>query len=458
MRAPLETRVFDWFDRNGPETGPFALAYSGGGDSHALLCLAADWCARKDRTFDAFIVDHGLRPQSVGEAEIARQACEEIGVRARILRWQGEKPATGVQAAARQARHRLLADACRQAGIRHLLLAHTRDDQNETVWMRLQAGGDWRACAGMAASAPSPVWPDGRDLRLHRPLLDTSRAELRTWLTARGAVWIEDPSNTNAEFTRIAIRQRLSGLAEHGGLVDALSARATDLALLNAAEARAAARLAAQCVRLVSWGGAQISRAVYASARPVVRQRLLRELTLSLSGRAHPPRRESVAKLDTALADGLPATGGGVMLVPADAGMWMMRDRGAVLGRVDHPGLDAMALRAGEPEVWDGRFEIETSERDIMLDALGPDYAGLEDRSGLDPVPAQARPGLLAARRDGRVVAVAGLGAAPDVQIRPLFGERFASRLFPDAPPAWFHGAMAVNEPIHCVPDSNLPV
>ena len=95
----------------------------------------------------------------------------------RILRWTGPKPATGVQAAAREARYALLGAWCRDAGVLHLLLAHHLDDQAETVALRQarQSGPD--GLAGMAAVR------ELKGSRLLRPLLSVPKDRLRATLT-----------------------------------------------------------------------------------------------------------------------------------------------------------------------------------------------------------------------------------------------------------------------------------
>lgn len=457
MGAGLETRVFDWLDRNGPASGPFALAYSGGGDSHALLCLASDWARLQKRTLHAFIVDHALRPGSDDEARQALGAARRLGVRAQILTWGGDKPTNGIQAAARTARHSLIAGAARTAGIASVLLAHSRDDQNETVWMRLESGGGWRGCAGMEPISPSPVWPDGRGLRLYRPLLQESRADLRAYLRERGETWIEDPSNEDPQFERIAVRRRLAELEAEGGEIHRLGRLADGLRDVLRHERLAAARLAVRGVSLTSWGGARLDHAAIATSSPVVRTQLLTALSQAVSGREATPRREAVQRLAEGLATGRRVTGAGVMLLPAGGASWMIRDPGGVGGRVDRPVSSSSRLAPGQAMVWDGRYEIRAGAA-LDIGPLGSNYSGLADRQYLEDVPGAARPGLLAFRREERVIGLAGLIHPAEVQIRPLFGERFASRLFPDAPPAWFHGAIAVADATRCVPDSNLTV
>src|ERR1700733_9899735 len=110
------------------------LAVSGGPDSIALMWLAARWrraLARGPRLV-AVTVDHGLRPGAARGARDVKRLARPLGLPHRTVRWTGAKPKTGLPAAARAARYRLLAEAARANGATHILTAHTRDDQAET--------------------------------------------------------------------------------------------------------------------------------------------------------------------------------------------------------------------------------------------------------------------------------------------------------------------------------------
>ncbi len=140
---------------------------------------------------------------------MAGTAARAAGADWRGLAWTGDKPATGLTAAARAARHRLIADAAREAGARVVLFAHTADDIAEAERMRAEGSTlgrlrDW---------SPSPAWPEGRGLMLQRPLLDARRAELRAWLRDQGAGWIDDPANEDPRFARARARRALDGRA-----------------------------------------------------------------------------------------------------------------------------------------------------------------------------------------------------------------------------------------------------
>ena len=118
----------------------FAVAISGGRDSMALACLSAEYARNNDAHVLALIVDHGLRENSKEEAAQTVKWCEALGLEAKLLRWEGEKPTSQIQEQARAARYRLLASACNEAGVDTLMTAHSADDQAETVFMRLARG------------------------------------------------------------------------------------------------------------------------------------------------------------------------------------------------------------------------------------------------------------------------------------------------------------------------------
>ncbi len=132
-----------------PVEGPVVLAVSGGGDSMAMLHLVRSALLSRGEggRLHVVTVDHMLRPESASEAEFVAQTCRTLGLPHETLQWQGEKPERGVQAAARRARHGLLT---RYAFERRavVLIAHTADDQAETVAMRQRRNAEARDRTG----------------------------------------------------------------------------------------------------------------------------------------------------------------------------------------------------------------------------------------------------------------------------------------------------------------------
>lgn len=193
------------------------LAVSGGPDSTALCLLAARWRAtlKAGPALLAVTVNHGLRPEARREASTVKQFAAALGVSHRTLRWTGPKPRTGLQEAARAARYRLLAVAARRVGARHVLTAHTLDDQAETVLFRLARGSGLAGLAAMARVAPLPEGGEG-GIFLVRPFLDVPKARLIATLRAANIPYAEDPSNRDPRFARVRLRAALPELAAEG--------------------------------------------------------------------------------------------------------------------------------------------------------------------------------------------------------------------------------------------------
>jgi tRNA(Ile)-lysidine synthase len=215
-------------------------AVSGGSDSTALLLLLKDHLDRiaPGTRLVAATVDHGLRPGSAAEAEKVGRLCAWLGIGHRSLVWRGPKPVTGLPAAAREARHDLLAEAARREETDLVLIAHTADDQAETVLMR-QARNHGRGLAGVAPATLfcQAIW-------FARPLLAVRRQALRGFLEARGIEWADDPANEDDTYERARIRKALRRAGGEAKIAAALLRNAQ-----AAAERQANGEAAAQLIR-----------------------------------------------------------------------------------------------------------------------------------------------------------------------------------------------------------------
>lgn len=216
----------DWKNAKG-----IVLAVSGGPDSMAMLWLTARWRAdfKTGPRLFAVTVDHGLRKESSREARVAKALAQSLSIEHRTLRWRGEKPTTGLQAAARKARYDLLAKEARRVGASHIFTAHTRDDQAETFIMRLSRGSGIAGLAAMARQSPR----DG--MTLARPLIDVEKAQLVATLKKAGIAYADDPSNYDPRFTRPRLRALMPALATEGADARNLARISLRLARANAA-------------------------------------------------------------------------------------------------------------------------------------------------------------------------------------------------------------------------------
>ncbi len=216
----------DW--RSAPS---IVLAVSGGPDSVALMWLAARWrrALKKAPHLVAVTVDHGLREEAAREARDVKRLARSLDVEHRTVRWTGAKPKAGVPSAARAARYDLLARAAQRAGASHIFTAHTRDDQAETVIMRLSRGS---GIAGLAAMA----WQSDRDgVVLVRPFLDVPKSRLVATLEKAGIAFADDPTNHDPRFTRPRLRALMPALAAEGADARGLARLASRLARANVA-------------------------------------------------------------------------------------------------------------------------------------------------------------------------------------------------------------------------------
>lgn len=311
------------------------VAVSGGSDSLALLFLAK---AHLDRASPASLlravtVDHGLRPGSAEEADDVGRLCAAYGIAHEIRRWTGPKPETGLPAAAREARYRLLAQAAEEAGTDLILTGHTRDDQTETIAMRRRRG----VGPGLAGMAPATLY-DGR-VWIVRPLLSSTRGELRDFLRGRGIGWVDDPTNQDMAYERA--RTRAAGVALGAG--EAVRAAAERIALAErvAAVVRDHASAAAPgLVRLSrGFGGDDHDAAIHA----------LRILLAVTGGCEQLPDLARTRALFARLnAGALRATLSRVVIDARPAGIFLHRESREL------PNPSPLV----EGTIWDGRFRI----------------------------------------------------------------------------------------------------
>ncbi len=187
-----------------------AVAVSGGVDSVCLLCWLADMGLHPI----ALHVNHCLRDVATAEAQYVQDLCAARGVECHVFEWTGEKPTTGLEAAARGARYKMMTDFCRENNVDALLVAHQADDQIETFLMNLGRGS---GLSGLAAMRPVSV-RDG--VKIVRPLLNVWRHELKQYCDDNGIKYCTDTMNSDIKYTRVRIRQNRHLLADALGISD----------------------------------------------------------------------------------------------------------------------------------------------------------------------------------------------------------------------------------------------
>lgn len=194
MTALHKHRLFDHLSGKA-----IVIAVSGGGDSMALLDLYRLAQLQNPKLPKPIVatVDHGLRTSFAPEAALVETYCATHRLPWALLTWQGDKPKTGIMAAARLARYGLLAGFASSVDSQVILTGHTQDDQNETMTMR--------GSRGAVSAMESDVIFKRRTL-ISRPLLFVTRDELRQHLAQHEIAFADDPSNLDMRFERVRIR------------------------------------------------------------------------------------------------------------------------------------------------------------------------------------------------------------------------------------------------------------
>lgn len=317
-----------------------ALAVSGGGDSVALMHMAAEFARDLPLNLHVLTVDHRLRPKSGAEAETVARAARALGLGHATLVWTGWNGQGNLQDAARTARRALIEDWCDAHGIAHVLTGHTADDQAETVLLRLARGSGVDGLAGMAAR-------EVHGITWLRPMLGLRRADLRADLRDRGTDWADDPSNDDPRFDRVRARKMLAQLSDLG---------LTPARLLRTADHMAAARRslrdrAADFARahvIEDRGDLILPLETLDVDRGDTERRLFAAALCWIGQSGHRPRFAALQAAAARLRDGGRVTLHGVVMTPGRQGIRLSREAAAV-AKVETPVTNAKTR-------WDGRW------------------------------------------------------------------------------------------------------
>lgn len=354
-----------------------ALAVSGGADSMALMLLVHSWLeARPSPRIAVLTVDHRLREGSAAEAEWVDAQARRLGFAHHILPWTGEKPRTGIQATARSARYGLLTGFAREHGMEAVVTAHTRDDQAETLIMRLARGS---GLDGLSAMAPLSDW---EGIHILRPLLAVPRIRIEAFLRRQGQSWIEDPTNRDGSQERARIRGRLPDFGALGLTGEALALSARRLRRARQAIEAATGDFLRARLTLHEAGYAEIPLPAFLAVPEEIALKALAAILPPIGGGGAPV---SLSKLEACL-DAMRAEPGKMTL----RGCELSVRRGKLMivrefGRMDRA---PVPIQPGETLIWDGRFRVtlpatETHPADIR--PLGADGLAALRKGGGGP-------------------------------------------------------------------------
>lgn len=391
-----------------------ALAVSGGPDSLALMAMAARW--REQSTAGPRLlvlsVDHGLRTSSGEEVARVCELADTLGLEAVALKWEGEKPDSGLQAAARAARYRLMGEAMRRRGTDTLLTAHHMDDQAETILMRMAHGSGLTGLAGMTAFSTV------HGVEVFRPFLGLRRRDLESVVAAMGWSPVEDPSNVDPAFERARWRQAMPQIEALGLTVERLAQAGTRLARADAVLRELTDEALGRLVRFDRFGMASAPVAGLMALAPAIRMRVLSRVIDAAGGAGRSPEMGQVEALAAALGSGATLAGttlGGCQIAVRDGSVLVHREP----GRLKTP---TATLVPGATFEWDGRFTISSSPeapalkvtpaREVTREQLAEWSAG-----SADGVPMAAVHAAPLVTGDGAILAVGALVRDPRVSV-----------------------------------------
>jgi tRNA(Ile)-lysidine synthase len=195
------------FARASVHPGSYLLvALSGGADSVALTSALIELRERLGLKISAAHLNHRIRgAESDRDEASVRAMCVRLGVDLCVGHATGLESGSNLEERAREVRREFLQQAADQVGADFVVLGHHRDDQAETVLMRLMRGAGAAGMAAMAERGPG---------KIIRPMLSLSRAEIREYLGARGIPFVEDSSNSSRDMLRNRIRAELMPMLE----------------------------------------------------------------------------------------------------------------------------------------------------------------------------------------------------------------------------------------------------
>lgn len=347
---PVDAEAFSGLmERFAPfEQAPrLVVGLSGGADSMSLMLLVHEWARARGGLALACIVDHGLRAESADEAAQVATSCMRHGIAAHVRAWRDAKPDSGIEEAARRARHEILGAFCRQTGSLHLLLAHHRDDQAETVAMRRIMKSGELGLSGMSSCHERAGY------RVLRPFLNLPKSRLEATLLQRNQSWFDDPMNRDLSFLRVRLRR-------YGAPPpDAAWGRER-----NAVERRLAGSLPG-LVEIDALGHGTLDRTKFLALDGALRRLAVSRLAQTVGGLDYPPRGR---RLD-ALVEALASTG----VLRASLGRCTWRGDERVLVTRERRNLPWTITQGGEGEVlWDGRFRLYLPAGNWTIGPLDP--------------------------------------------------------------------------------------
>ena len=282
----------DFFNKNKISDDKIVVGVSGGADSLALVIMLKEWANKNNRDIIAITVDHKLRDESTSEANYVANIMKNFDIEHHILTWEGDKPKTGIEEAARTARYNLIEEWCIKNNTHTLAMGHHKKDQAETFLLRLIRGSGLYGLSGIL-----PVSKRGA-LTIIRPNLEKTPEVLREFLNNKNIRWVEDPSNQNLDFLRVKVRKYLPELESAIGLSSSrLAKTAQTLALSRSFIEVMTDKTIAEITNIFGEYGATISIEKFVTSHLEMQFNVLAKLIKNIGKSSYTPESDKMIRL-----------------------------------------------------------------------------------------------------------------------------------------------------------------
>ena len=336
------------------------LAVSGGGDSIAMLTLASEWAEAKKKVIKVVTVNHNLRTEAKEEAIFTRKFVNKLGHNHTILEWKRLADVGNLQAEASFARKKLISNWAKLNNIRTVLVAHTLNDQVETILMRFARGSGVDGLVGMKKilNLQGICW--------FRPLLTISRDDLRNFLKIKKLKWIEDPTNQDRKYLRVRARDAISQLQQFGIKTDLVINTSIRMENARTVLNDVATEAFNKYVSLRKWGDVEVNREIFNSSREDTFLRILAGIIKGISGSIYRPRYKDLLNFTDAIRnrDFKARTLCGVLVRAVN-------EKKIVFRREPTYPFFVSDLKS-KKLIWDGRWQVSVSRGLRKFEQIGP--------------------------------------------------------------------------------------
>ena len=338
------------------------IAVSGGPDSIALMILVARWAREQKSPPSLFVysVDHGLRRASQEETAFVAGEAAKLNIPARVLKWEGDKPETGLMAAARATRYRLIGSAMKKDGAEILLTAHHAHDQAETILMRMAHGSGLGGLGGME------MFSTVENIKICRPLLQIPPASLGQIVERAGITAVADPSNRDNNFERVRWRKLLPILADMELDADRFLLFAKRIRRAERSLEEQASKVFSNCSRIDGFGVVRIDKQEFDQQTDELKVRLV-QTALRIAGGAQKPF--SLGPVEELVAQ----MAGEQEIVKQTLLGCIIEQRGTDYAFVREPSRVSRSshlVHPGQTFEWDNRFSIRNLEKKQNIEVM----------------------------------------------------------------------------------------